>query len=136
MKHSTRLFKDLLSPYALRIFGVVLMNIPTVVASILSLLMIDPLVSILFPSAKSVSPFAVLLDKIFPNFFQHVPALNSLVALIVLFLLLYMLKILCQFLTAWIYAPVKTGVVKDLRQRIYEKVLILPLSFFFRAAKR
>ncbi len=43
---------------------------------------------------------------------------------------LYFFKNLFRYLGEFFLAPVRNGVVRDLRQELFEKILVLPLSFF------
>ncbi|MDR2979827.1 MAG: ABC transporter ATP-binding protein/permease [Bacteroidales bacterium] len=131
MKHNTPSIKRLLTPYKGRILCVGLINFLSVVCSILTFLMINPLVSILFPSEEAkLNPLSTFMNYLLPDFGAHNPTVSLLFLLIACFLLLYFLKDLFQFLSNWILSPVRAGVVRDLRNKIYQKILILPLSFF------
>ena len=44
--------------------------------------------------------------------------------------LLFFLKNLCRYLAVYFIIPVRTGVVRDIRQNLYAKILRLPLSYF------
>lgn len=131
MKRNTITITSLLAKYKWRIVCVVLMNMLSVLASIFSFLLFDPLVSLLFPSTSfNVNPFAGFLQSFIPISSEDDAGISTLFFLILAFIIFYFLKNLFQFLSNWILAPMRTGVVKDLRNRIYEKILILPLSYF------
>ena len=49
--------------------------------------------------------------------------------------LLYILKNLFAYLALYTFVPIKNGVVRDLRKDLYNKLLILPLSFFSKQRK-
>lgn len=131
MKRKLMSVRKLLAPYRLRLSFVVVMNCLTVLTSIFTILMIDPFVSILFPNASlKLSPLSTFLKSFVDISGIASGRADTLFLVITLFIALYFLKTLFQFLTAWIFSPVKAGVVRDIRDRIYEKILILPLSYF------
>lgn len=131
MKRNTITMTSLLAKYRWRIVSVVLMNILSVLASIFSLLLFDPLISLLFPSTSfKVNPFVGFLQSLMPISSVEDAGINMLFFLLIAFVILYFLKNLFQFLSNWILASMRTGVVKDLRNKVYEKILILPLSYF------
>jgi ABC-type multidrug transport system fused ATPase/permease subunit len=43
---------------------------------------------------------------------------------------LFFLKNLCRYLAVYFIIPVRTGVVRDIRQNLYAKIMRLPLSYF------
>lgn len=43
---------------------------------------------------------------------------------------MFLLKNLCRYLAMYFLAPVRNGVIMDIRNLLYDKVLVLPLSFY------
>lgn len=52
----------------------------------------------------------------------------SLISLLVV--ILFFLKNLCRYLAMYFLAPVRNGVVRDIRRNVYNKVLSLPVGYF------
>lgn len=55
---------------------------------------------------------------------------NSLLMLCVAIVTLFFLKNLSRYLGMYFLAPVRNGVVSDIRQQVYNKILALPLAYF------
>lgn len=54
----------------------------------------------------------------------------ALIRMSLLVLLMFFLKNLCRYLAMYFLAPVRNGVIMDIRNALFDKVLILPLSFY------
>jgi subfamily B ATP-binding cassette protein MsbA len=54
----------------------------------------------------------------------------ALIRMSLLVLLMFFLKNLCRYLAMYFLAPVRNGVIMDIRNALFYKVLILPLSFY------
>lgn len=54
----------------------------------------------------------------------------ALIRMSLLVLLMFFLKNLCRYLAMYFLAPVRNGVIMDIRNALFNKVLILPLSFY------
>lgn len=110
---------------------ILFVNFLSIVFTIISLLLIEPLIKIIFQgSVGEFSPMsALLLNPIFQ--YINPESVGKLLPWIaVLMLSLYFLKNLFQYLSHWLMAPIRSDVVAQLRQRIFDKILILPLSYF------
>jgi len=112
----------------------------SVIFSLSSISMVLPFLSILFDKQKLVLQpvdFSLSTDAIIHNFnyflsqiiIKYGPSYAIVVvsALIVLFTFF---KSLFQFLTVYFTSPVRMGVVEDLRNKLYKKILDLPVSFY------
>jgi ATP-binding cassette, subfamily B, bacterial MsbA len=55
---------------------------------------------------------------------------EALVFICILIIILFFFKNLFRYLAMYYLAILRNGVVKDLRNNLYKKVLILPLSYF------
>jgi subfamily B ATP-binding cassette protein MsbA len=56
--------------------------------------------------------------------------IDTLMYISIMILVLYFLKNLFRYLGMFFIAPIRNGVVRDLRNEMYKKVLILPLSYY------
>ena len=54
----------------------------------------------------------------------------ALIRMSLLVLLMFFLKNLCRYLAMYFLAPVRNGVIMDIRNALFDKVLTLPLSFY------
>lgn len=124
-------FISIIRPYKWKLLIVVLANFVSLLFSIFTLLLIEPLVKLFFQGnvsdlshigAKLVQLLSVFIDLSHPK--------QSVVGIVVVIAVLFLLKNFFILLTQWLLAPIRSDVICTLRNRMYRKVLHLPLSFF------
>jgi subfamily B ATP-binding cassette protein MsbA len=118
----------------------IICNIIVILFSIVSFAALIPILQILFKMSKPVSsapPLALTQDSIMQNLNFYVSGLISqygelqvLGYICAILVVLYFLKNLFRYAAMFFIAVLRNGVVKDLRNAIYHKALILPLSYF------
>ncbi len=136
------------SPYKKYLVGAVLLNMFSAVFNIFSFSLIIPILQILFKINDKVYEFipwdaqASLQDKVTNNLYFYVTQLidkyGGSVTLLVLGLFLGImtaLKTSCYFGSSAIMIPLRTGVVRDIRIMVYNKMMSLPLGFFSQERK-
>jgi ATP-binding cassette, subfamily B, bacterial MsbA len=117
----------------------VLFNIFSVVFSLFSLTMIVPFLNVLFAQEQYYQPAALtfsvksLLDNF--NYYLSVYVkqegqMQALMMICVFVVVVFFLKNLTRYLGLYFIAPVRFGVVKDIRTRLYDKILNLPIGYF------
>ncbi len=129
-----------LKNYKILIAGNIASNLLMVVFSVGSIPAIIPFLNILLDQQPMVTqaPASPLNAH---NFSQYVNYLLSQIILekgkhtalayaLLLVIVLYFFKNLFRYLAQFFLAPVRNGVVRDIRQELYEKMLVLPLSYF------
>lgn len=139
MKKYYKLFRYLI-PYKWSAFQSILFNVFGAIFSLFSLAMIIPFMGVLFGTVKplEVKPaFAFNADAIIDYFnytlgqivleFGQVSALLYVVALVVVTSLF---KNFFTYLALYHMAPIRNGVVRDIRNELYAKVLELPLGYY------
>jgi len=134
-----------LLPYWNRVLLNVLFNFVSVVFSLFSLIMIIPFLGILFNNQPFVSeplPFGFTREAIEGNFNYYLSQLilnkGELFALFfigIIVIISSLLKNGFKYLALYHLAPVRNGVVKDIRNDLYGKSLELPLSYYSREKK-
>jgi len=108
--------------------------------SLFSLTMVIPFLGILFgtqPSVRTAVPFELSVNSIQHNFNyiltlqidEHGPG-AALLLVSILVMVTSLLKNICIFLANYFMAPIRNGVIRDIRNMLYNKILKLPLSFF------
>lgn len=115
-------------------------NLLMVVFSVVSIPAIIPFLNILLDQQPVVTeaPAEALGTH---NFTQHINYFLSQVILekgnrtalsyaLLLVIVLYFFKNLFRYLAQFFLSPVRNGIVRDIRQELYEKMLALPLSYF------
>jgi len=114
-------------------------NMLSVVFSLFSLTMVIPFMNVLFGKeqvyAKVEWTFSVNAALANFNYYLSqyiiengkIPALTYICVLIII---LFFLKNLFRYLAMYFISPIRNGVVRDLRNKMYNKVLFLPLTYF------
>ena len=118
----------------------VIFNILSVLFSMVSFTLFIPVLQMLFinlPKPHSAPPLEMDIDAIKDNFYYFCGQLvdrygneKMLVYIGITIIVLFFLKNLFRYLAMYFLAVVRNGVVKDLRNDLYFKILILPLSYF------
>ncbi len=137
-------FRRLLSyvkPYKIYAVLNVLFNFLTIIFSIFSLAMIIPFLKLIVGVNSLVStapPFDLWSkDTWMPNLYlqmsemikQH-GAERVLVLISVSIIGLFFMKNLFRYMAMYILAPLRNGVIRDIRNSVYSKIIQLPLSYF------
>ncbi len=114
-------------------------NLLMVAFSVVSIPAIIPFLNILLDQQPLVSkaPAALTLDNLKDHvnyFLSQIIAENgkrtALAYALGLVLVLYFLKNIFRYLSQFFLSPVRNGVVRDIRQGLYDKMLALPLAYF------
>jgi len=118
----------------------ILFNILSVIFSLVSFAAVVPVLNILFKLDKPMEirpDFEWKVNTIKDYFYFEIGRLitqyNELTVLAYIcgtLVLVYLLKNLFRYMAMFYIAEVRNGVVKDIRNALYHKILILPLSFY------
>jgi ATP-binding cassette subfamily B protein/subfamily B ATP-binding cassette protein MsbA len=144
MRDFLKMMRQYASPYKGYLAGSVILNILSAVFNIFSFAVLVPLLNILFKVDNKVYEFipwdsgtASFKDTLVNNcyFFvsQYAAQHGALVTLAVLggvMILFTALKTTCYFGSNAVMVPISTGIVKDIRNKLYNKILALPIGFF------
>ena len=129
------------SPYKKYLVGAVLLNMFSAVFNIFSFSLIIPILQILFKINDKVYEFipwdaqASLQDKVTNNLYFYVTQLIDNLVLGLFLGIMTALKTSCYFGSSAIMIPLRTGVVRDIRIMVYNKMMSLPLGFFSQERK-
>jgi ATP-binding cassette, subfamily B, bacterial MsbA len=118
----------------------ILFNIVSVVFSLVSFAAVIPVLNILFKLEKPVlvpPAFEWSFDSMKQNFYYQIGRLidqygelTTLAYICVVIVVVFFLKNLFRYLAMYYIAEVRNGVVRDIRNALYYKILILPLSYY------
>ncbi len=127
-------------PYWVHAMLNVIFNILVIVFSLFSFVMLIPFLNLLFGIEKLVevkpdlgfSPESLLqyLNYYISQIIIHQGKAQALVFICLFLLGTFFLRNLFRFLSMYFLAGVRIGAVRDIRNAIYKKILILPLSFY------
>ena len=141
MKNLSKIFKYIIPYWGLALLNVIC-NILSVVFSLFSLTMVLPFLKILFAKDNSDIPvvkpeFALntesvtkLLNYEIGLLIKTGGKLDALLFVCLLVVVMVFLKNLFRYLGMFYLAPIRNGVVRDIRNAMLNKILILPLSYY------
>ena len=148
MRQFLNMLRRYARPYLKYAGGSVLMNVLSAVFNIFSFTLLIPLLQILFAINDKVYYFIPwdtdmsFKEKAINNaywwvgqFMENHGALNTLLILAGFMVLMTALKTTCYFGSSAVMIPMRTGLAKDLRMQLYDKILALPLGFFSQERK-
>ena len=144
MKEFWQIMLRYVAPYKRFLGGAVVMNILSAVLNIFSFALIIPMLKILFGLEQGTYEFIPwdaagtdLMAKLTNNSYYYVTEFSQTIGASKVLLLLCLfvsvatiLKTACYFGASAVMIPIRTGVVKDIRMEIYNKILSLPIGFF------
>ncbi|MGH2644573.1 MAG: ABC transporter transmembrane domain-containing protein, partial [Chitinophagaceae bacterium] len=115
-------------------------NLLSVIFSLVSIAMLIPFLSLIFGKtnlAYHKSPLSFNTDSLIHNFnyynsqiIIHHGKVQALGFICLIVIVMILLKNLFLYLSAYISAPVKNGIVNDMRSDLFSKVLKLPIGYF------
>lgn len=117
--------------YPGRIFVVFLLNLCSVLLTILVFLLIEPFCKILFHvSMQDLSPVtSFFMNRMLP-WLHFDSGTLPLFGLLLLALLLYFLKDFFTYASQWVMASMRSHLLMTLRNEVYDKILNLPIGYF------
>lgn len=143
MRDFWKLLKRFVGPYKSYLGGSIILNLLSAIFNLFSFAFIIPILDILFKTDHTTYEFipwdsgADLKEMLFNNMYYAVTQLidkfggsTTLLIIGLFFGFTTFLKTACYFGSAAVMVPLRTGVVKDIRVLIYNKLLSLPISFF------
>ena len=122
---------SIVRPYKWKLLLIIFVNLVSILFSILTMMLIEPLVKLIFQGElNGLSAIGAKLMQFVALFADLENPRNSLTAIIIFVVMLFLLKNFFLILTQWLLAPVRSDIIRTLRNRMYRKVLLLPLSYF------
>jgi len=147
MRDAIRLFRKFLPPYKSSIILNVIFNLLSAIFGIFSFFIMTPLLKILLQNDKKIYTLQPADISFFPPHFPKEPimnniyaytqefagkhgALNTLIWISIIFTILVLLKTGFTYLASLTMVLIRNSVVRDIRNRLYKKVVHLPIGFF------
>lgn len=122
--------------YAVRLAGVFLLNVVYVLLTFFTFLMIEPFVKLLFRgNLDNLSPLSSYIVSLVDGVIPFGNLQQSMALIILCAVLLYFLRNLSAYSSQWVMAHVRSDFLYSLRNRLYTKMISLPLSYFTRQNK-
>lgn len=149
MKQLFRLIRKYVRPYKWSLVGAVFMNIFSAIFNVFSFMTIIPVLKILFAMDTTVYEFIdwsieeiPFKEKLLNNLYFYVTDLiaqigasNTLIVLGAFLVVTTLLKTSCYFGSAAVMIPLRTGIIRDIRNETYARLVELPMSFFSKNKK-
>lgn len=148
MKEFLDVIRRYAGPYKKYLAGSIILNILSAVFNIFSFTLIIPILRMIFNMDETVYELipwnsdAGIKEMLLNNIYYYMSVLiqNFGPSMTLLMLGLFLgvmtaLKTSCYFGSSAVMVPIKTGIVSDIRNQVYSKVLSLPLGFFSQERK-
>ncbi len=147
MKAFWRVLKRFAAPYKKYLAGSIVLNLFSAVFNIFSFALLIPILNILFKMDNNVYEFIPWdgmpdKDQLMNNFYFYVSQLierwggsTTLLILGAVFAVMALLKTSCYFASSAVMIPLRTGIVRDIRTMVYNKLLSLPMGFYSKHKK-
>ena len=140
MRDFIQILKRFIPPYKARLGKNIFYNILSAVFGSISFVLLAPVLNILFDVTKDVTelmPFELDKEVLMNNFNYYITLLKEYFSapttLLIaggFFVVAALFKTGFSYLAAYEIAYIRNGVVRDIRRKIYQKILSLPLPFF------
>ena len=140
MRDFIQILKRFIPPYKARLGKNIFYNILSAVFGSISFVLLAPVLNILFNVTKDVTelmPFELDKEVLMNNFNYYITLLKEYFSapttLLIaggFFVLAALFKTGFSYLAAYEIVYIRNGVVRDIRRKIYQKILSLPLPFF------
>ena len=115
-------------------------NLFTIVFSLFTFALLAPFLSLLFGKTELVSEKPELslssdalidyMNYMLSNIIQEQGQMRALLTICFVLLITFFLRNLGRFMSMFFMASVRIGAVRDIRDEVYRKILVLPLSFY------
>lgn len=146
MKDFFKILKRFVPPYKKELVLSFIFNILSALMNVFSFMLIIPILEILFSSGSeneyqymelTMNNLGDVVKIIKNNFYWYFTdmiatkgAASTLLILSIALVILTLVKVFISYLSSFFIIPLRTGIVQDIRNIIYKKILGLPLSFF------
>ena len=151
MKELFAFLRRFVRPYRRNLVGSVAYNLLSAILNVFSFALIVPILRILFKintetfqyipfsQADGMQDFVTILKNDFfymvTDFMERYGDSKTLLILGLVLIVMTFFKTACYFGASAVMVPLRNGVVRDIRIRIYDKILSLPMGFFSKERK-
>ncbi|MFA9370251.1 MAG: ABC transporter ATP-binding protein [Labilibaculum antarcticum] len=140
MKDFIQILKRFLPPYKGDLIMSFVYNLLAAIFGVFSFAMMQPVLEILFSIAKPVAelvPWEFTLDSVKSNFYYYTSQVkldygedSALIFVGIFLVIAVFLKVGFTYLGSYHTVGLRNGVVRDMRNMIYDKIVSLPIPFF------
>ncbi len=144
MKEFFSVMLQYVKPYKKYLFGSLVLNLLSAVLNVFSFVSLIPMLQLLFGidtktydfiawDATGMSFKDILVNNLYfftTDLIARYGASTTLLLIGLFLIVATLLKTACYFGSVGIMVPLRTGIVRDIRVKVYRKIVSLPLSFF------
>lgn len=142
MKEIWSVIKRFLPPYKRYLLLNILFNVLTAILTLFSFAVIVPILEMLFQINTQVYHYmhlgdASIKDVAMNNFYYYTQesvgqfgASGTLALLGILLIVMTLLKVGTAYMASYVIIPMRMGIVRDIRNTMYNKIVQLPIGFF------
>ncbi len=142
MKEFFKILRRFVPPYKKYLILNIFFNILAAFLTLFSFALIIPILEMLFQVKEAHYEYMVLgsgtlKDVVVNNFYYYVQEAiadlgqsNTLAILAVMLVVMTLLKTGVTYLSSYCIIPMRSGIVRDIRNYVYDKIVRLPISFF------
>lgn len=142
MKEFFTVLRRFVPPYKKYLFLSIIFNILAAILTLFSFAVIIPILEMLFKVKEGTYVYMSLADGslkdvVFNNFYYYTQEAitmwgqsTTLALLAALLIAMTALKTGTQYLGAYFVIPMRSGIVRDIRNYVYNKIVTLPIGFF------
>ena len=142
MKDFFSILRRFVPPYKYYLALNIFFNILASVLTLFSFALIIPILEILFKLKQASSTFmewgsGSIKDVVIINFYYYITTIIdekgagfALLILGVFLMVMTFFKTAATYLSSYFMIPLRSGIVRDIRNYVYEKVVSLPIGFF------
>jgi ATP-binding cassette, subfamily B, bacterial MsbA len=134
-----------LTPYKWYALLNIIFNALNSIFGVFSITMLIPFLNILF-KPEAIKPvhtsFEFSMESVQNNLSYYITKMigttdksSLLMGICILIVVMILLKTTCWFLANYFMTPLRNGILRDLRNRIYQKILSLPIGYFTETRK-
>ena len=138
------MLRQYVKPYKSYMAGSLLFNLLSALLNVFSFISIIPMLQLLFGidqnryefipwSAAGMSMKDIIINNMYwytTELMDEYGAASTLLVIGLFLVIMTFLKTGCYFASVAIMVPLRTGIVRDIRMKVYHKIVSLPLSFF------
>jgi len=117
--------------YKSRLCIIILCNFVAATFTILSFFLLEPFIKLLFTKTlDGLNPLNQFILSFLSKIIDIQKFTSFMAAIGIMFILFFLLKNVFTVFSSWLMATIKSRFIQNLRNEIYERITILPLSYF------
>ncbi|MDR1791918.1 MAG: ABC transporter ATP-binding protein/permease [Bacteroidales bacterium] len=144
MKGLEKIVKQL-KVFKFRLLAISLLNILSAIFAVFSIAMLAPFLSLIFNKTEvatvppqwsfSIDSIVRQMQYILMQIVENEGITTALISLVSMIVVCFFLTKIFAYSATWLMAKIRTNILQNYRNKLYNQILILPLSFYSRSKK-